>query len=255
MTDTLGETSGARIRAEVVLVLALTLGQSAIYSIVALIDASTRGPISGQSTTLNPSQSSREAFDFVYQILGIGFALVPVALVCFLLWNPARPHLARLGLDARRPGFDVSAGLIISLIIGACGLGVYVGGRLLGLSVAVQATGLPPYWWSVPVLLLSAFRSGAQEEVIVIGYLYARLRQLNWPTWAVVLAPALLRGSYHLYQGYSAFIGNALMGVVFGLFYLRTKRLWPLVIAHSIIDAAVFVGYPFAAAAFPALFT
>ncbi|MDM4763355.1 CPBP family intramembrane metalloprotease [Galbitalea sp. SE-J8] len=247
--------SRGRISAEVILVLALSLGQSAIYSIVSLIDLSTRGPISSQSTTLNPSQSSRELFDLVYQLLGIAFALVPVALVVFLLWSRERPRMGRLGLDSRRPWFDALSGVGIALVIGACGLAVYVGGRLLGLSVAVQATGLPPYWWSVPVLLLSAFRSGAQEEIIVIGYLYERLRRLGWPTWAIVVGPAVLRGSYHLYQGYSAFIGNALMGVVFGLLYLRTGRLWPLVIAHSLIDAAVFVGYPFAAALLPALFT
>lgn len=254
MSDDVVVVGRGRIRAEILVVLALGLGQSAVYSIVDLVDISTRGAISSQSTTLNPSQSSREVFDLVYQLLGIGFSLAPVVLVCFLLWNRERPHLGRLGLDARRPVFDAVGGAVIALIIGACGLVVYIGGRALGLSVAVEATGLPPYWWSVPVLLLSAFRSGAQEEVVVIGYLFERLRELGWPRWAILVAPALLRGSYHLYQGYSAFIGNALMGLVFGLFYLRTRRLWPLVIAHSLIDAAVFVGYPFAAALFPGLF-
>ena len=39
-------------------------------------------------------------FDLIYQLMGIFFDLVPVALVCFLLWRVARPHLARLGIDA-----------------------------------------------------------------------------------------------------------------------------------------------------------
>ena len=53
----------------------------------------------------------------------------------------------------------------------------------------------------------------------------------------------MLRGSYHLYQGFGGFIGNAVMGLVFGYYWQRTGRLWPLVIAHSLIDIVAFVGY------------
>ena len=58
-----------------------------------------------------------------------------------------------------------------------------------------------------------------------------------------MLASALLRGSYHLYQGFGAFVGNAVMGVVFALFFLRYKRVLPLVIAHTLLDVVAFVGY------------
>ena len=53
----------------------------------------------------------------------------------------------------------------------------------------------------------------------------------------------MLRGSYHLYQGFGGFIGNAIMGLIFGYFYQRTKRVLPLVIAHTILDMVSFVGY------------
>jgi membrane protease YdiL (CAAX protease family) len=33
------------------------------------------------------------------------------------------------------------------------------------------------------------------------------------------------------------------MGLVFGYAWQRTGRLWPLVIAHGIIDTVAFVGY------------
>ena len=48
---------------------------------------------------------------------------------------------------------------------------------------------------------------------------------------------------YHLYQGFSAGVGNIIMGVVFAWFYQRTNKIWPLVIAHFLIDAVAFVGY------------
>jgi membrane protease YdiL (CAAX protease family) len=44
------------------------------------------------------------------------------------------------------------------------------------------------------------------------------------------------------------------MGVLFGWLYTRFGRVLPLVIAHAMIDTAIFVGYPWAAATFPGLF-
>ena len=43
--------------------------------------------------------------------------------------------------------------------------------------------------------------------------------------------------------GSGGFIGNAVMGVLFGLVYLRTKRVMPLVICHALLDIFAFVGY------------
>jgi membrane protease YdiL (CAAX protease family) len=102
---------------------------------------------------------------------------------------------------------------------------------------------LPHVWWAVPVLILSAAENAILEEVVVVGYLLTRLRQLDLAVPAAVAVSALLRGSYHLYQGFGAFVGNAAMGVVFALFFLRTRRLAPLVIAHTILDVVSFVGY------------
>ncbi|MER7419035.1 CPBP family intramembrane glutamic endopeptidase, partial [Micromonospora peucetia] len=101
----------------------------------------------------------------------------------------------------------------------------------------------PEVWWTVPVLILAAVQNSVLEEVIVVGYLVTRLRQLRWRIVAIVATSALLRGSYHLYQGFGAFLGNVVMGVVFSLFYLRTRRVMPLVVAHTLLDIVAFVGY------------
>ncbi len=77
----------------------------------------------------------------------------------------------------------------------------------------------------------------------MVGYLFVRLRQLGWSTPAIILASAVLRGSYHLYQGFGPFIGNVLMGLLFAYFYTRTRRVLPLVIAHALIDITGFVGF------------
>ncbi len=107
----------------------------------------------------------------------------------------------------------------------------------------MQASGLADNWWTVPVLVLAAFQNAALEEVIMIGFLLTRLRQLSWPVVATILTSALIRGSYHLYQGFGGFLGNAIMGVIFALIYLRWKRVAPLIVAHTLLDIAAFVGY------------
>lgn len=247
--------SRGRIRAEIAIVLGLSLGYSSVLAIVEIIDLSTRAkPLSNQSASLNTSVSSRQVFDFLYQVIGLSSDLVPVVLVCFLLWQVARPHLGRLGIDFRHPGRDAVLGLLLALVIGAGGIGVYLGGRAIGITVNVSANGLGGYWWTIPVLLFSASRAALQEEIIVIGYLFARLRELGWNKWVIIVATSVFRGSYHLYQGYGAFVGNFLMGMLFGWLYDRYGRLLPFVIAHFLIDAAIFVGYPWAAATFPSLF-
>ena len=117
--------SRGRIRGEILLVLGVSLGMSSIYAIVNLIDFSTRKTsLSHQSVALNTSLSDRQAFDFIYQFLGIAFDLVPVALVTYILWQSARPRLARLGVDFRRPWQDLGLGVILALVIGAGGIGV-----------------------------------------------------------------------------------------------------------------------------------
>ena len=248
---------GARRRTtvEILLVLGLSLGASAVYAIVSLADSLSREtPLSRQVQSLNRSLNNRAVFDLIYQFLAIFFDLMPVALVCFLLWQQASPHLGRLGLRFDRPGRDILAGLGLALLIGVPGIALYLGAKSLGLGVTVSASPLQSYWWTIPILLLSALRAGLQEEIIVLGYLFARLRELGFRTWPIILGAAALRGSYHLYQGFGAFVGNFAMGVLFGWLYTRHGRLLPLVIAHVALDIAIFVGYPWAATSFPGLF-
>jgi membrane protease YdiL (CAAX protease family) len=253
-TAGLGRAARTRTRWEIVIVLGLSLGASAVYSIVSIVARLTAGtPLSNQSATLNGSQSEREWLDFTYQFLGIFFELFAVALVLYLLWQPGRNAFTRLGFDFTRPGRDILGGVTLLLAIGIPGLGLYLAGRALGLTVAVVASPLDTHWWTIPILVLSALRSALTEELIVVGYLFTRLAELGWSKWRIIVASAVLRGSYHLYQGIGPFFGNVAMGVVFGWCYARWGRTAPLVVAHWILDIVSFVGYPLALAWWPGL--
>jgi uncharacterized protein len=232
--------SRSALRAEVVIVLLLSLGQSAVYAVVSLIAELTAGkPLSEQTVTMNPSQSPRPYLDLTYQLLGILFALIPVLLALYLLGS-AR---AELGVPLWRPRFDLGWGAGLAAAIGIPGLLLVYAASQLGLNAQLVPAGLQPRWWAVPVLILAAIENAVLEEVIVVGYLITRLRSFGLRLPLIIASSALLRGSYHLYQGFGAFVGNAVMGVVFALFFIRCKRVMPLIVAHSLLDVGAFVGY------------
>jgi uncharacterized protein len=245
----------ARLWWEISIVLAITVGQSALYSVLSLVRASLRTtPIGQQQTQLNPNRDAEILWNVLYQFLGIVFALALVALVIYVMWEPGQNALRRIGLDFTRFGGDLGRGILLAAVIGIPGLGLYAVSRLLGINVAVVASPLDAAWWTVPLLLLAAVRAGLTEEVIFIAYLFDRLRRLGWSWWAIILSTAALRGAYHAYQGLGAIVGNFVMGVVFGWCYKRWGRVMPLVIAHTLLDVVAFVGYPLAAALWPGVF-
>ena len=240
--------SRTRARAQLLIVLGLSLGQSAVYSVVQLLDKATQAPLSKGTSTLNRSLSTREYFDLTYQLLDIVFSLVPVALALYFVWELAgraawTAPFQRLGLDFRRPGRDALFGVGLFLAIGIPSVGLYWAGRVLGITTSIIPSGLDQYWWTVPVLILSAVRHALLEETIVVGFLMSWLRRLGWSTGAAVAASAILRGTYHLYQGIGPFVGNAVMGLVFCWVYRRYGRVMPLVIAHALLDIVAFVGF------------
>lgn len=231
------------VRWEIVIVLALSLGRSAVYAILALADAFSRGPLKGQSTALNTSQSPRPWFDLAYQLVGILFTVTPAALAVLLLFLTGVSAWQVLGLDLRRPLRDLAWGALLAASIGIPGLAIYYAGRALGATVEVVPAALGEHWWSIPVLVLQAVKNAVIEEVIAVGYLTVRLERLGWGPRRIVLASAVLRGSYHLYQGIGPGIANLLMGVVFAEWFRRTRRTMPLVVAHTLLDVGAFVGY------------
>jgi len=240
--------STSRLRGEILIVLALSLGMSALYAIVGFSRRlSIETPLNEQQATINRSLADESIFDLVYQLLGSASAWAPVLLVGFLLWSSQKPHLGALGWSAPRWP-DLWWGVGLAALIGIPGLGVYVAGVQSGLTVQVVPTALEQYWWTIPVLLLRALTAGVVEETIAVGYLYRRLSQLAWSPVAIILTQAILRGAYHLYQGAGAFVGNVAMSLIFGWYYHRTGRLAPLIAAHTLIDAVAFVGYPLVSA-------
>ncbi|MEJ6549712.1 CPBP family intramembrane metalloprotease [Corynebacterium sp. USCH3] len=247
------------IRWELLIVLAVTFGASGVRSALRLLEAAARPEGLGeQSTTLNARQSALTWLDPAFQLISTGVLVAWGGLALFLLLRHVPPTLVRTAVDdgqgkpataprnvlSLRPRWrDALPGVGLAALIGVPGLVLYVGAVQLGLSKEVIPTGLDRSAQDLLLLILNSWANGFAEEVLVVAWLCCRLRQLRVPWMWVFLASAVLRGSYHLYQGYSAGLGNMVMGLVFVWFFYRTGRVWPLVIAHGLIDTVAFVGY------------
>jgi uncharacterized protein len=243
--DGLTDPQRRALRIEIAVVLAVTFALSAYTALLNLIEAVLLG-LAGQIVALNPRRSQFDLIDLGLNLAGVFQLLAWGALGVYLLWRSGfGPGQIGLGRPLWRS--DLLGGLGLAALIGLPGLALYQVARILGMNADVEPAELYDTWWRIPVLLAAAFANGWAEEVIVVAFLLTRLRQLRVNPVAALLASSLLRGAYHLYQGFSAGLGNVAMGLVFAYVWRRTGRLWPLIIAHGIIDTVAYVGYALAA--------
>ena len=213
--------------------LAMSLLASAVYALIDLLS----GPVKGATVATFPQTPQ-----LAPQLADIVFGLAPVWLVSYLLRRDGEDR-ATIGIAGRPSGQAWLSGLLLFAVVGVGGLAIYRAAVAMGINRMVVP--IPPagLWWTIPVILLGALQAALLEEVVVLGYLVTRLRQLSWSPIAAVAIAAVLRGSYHLYQGCGGFVGNVILGLIFGYLYVRRGRLWPMVIAHFLLDAASGLGY------------
>lgn len=218
---------------EVLVVLSLSLLASAVFAVIDLLSAPVR-----RTVTVRVFQNVQLAT----QLASIVFSLAPVALVLHLI-RRSRERLESFGLGAATVVQDVGWGLLLGLGVAGVGLGLYVAAIALNINRFVVP--VPPlgHWWTVPVLVLGALQNALLEEVVVVAYLIRRLEQIGWTAPAALLGSAVLRGAYHLYQGWGGFAGNLLLGLALGYIFVRWRRTWPLVTAHFLVDTMAGIAY------------
>jgi len=96
---------------------------------------------------------------------------------------------------------------------------------------------------SAVLLFLYILAAPLFEEIIVRGYLMTELSGFSCPMWLAAMASVVLQTSYHLYYG---FAGALLLGsgfAVLAIYFARSKRLMPVILAHFLWDLTASVRY------------
>jgi membrane protease YdiL (CAAX protease family) len=112
---------------------------------------------------------------------------------------------------------------------------------LLALSVGIRSLvpssffhpHVPAIGLSVVGILVTSVINPVFEETLVCGYIIKRLAN-NGAVVAITFS-AFVRFLCHTHLG-PASLGPLLMGFIFGYLYWRYRELWPLIIAHSLVD-------------------
>lgn len=231
---------------ELLAVLGVSLGMSGIYALLSFIrtEWTVQGGIGASTTTVvSGAQSTYPLLDLLDDLADLLHGVAPPLLALVLLARWPGGAGFGIGFDMRRFRVEASQGIGFLALIGIPGLALVYFAHRIGVNASLDVVNFPDVWYRVPYLLLSAFQNGFAEEIVVVGFMLTRLRQAGWTNERALGASALLRGSYHLYQGIGGFFGNLVMGLVFGWWFQRTNRVLPLVVAHFLLDAFSFVGY------------
>jgi uncharacterized protein len=172
-------------------------------------------------------------------------SLVSLVVELFLSWSPVlvigyllarnREGWSGIGLTRFRAG-DLGMGVVLwvasfILVLVLAQLFRFFGQR----EVDFLPEGLP-LWFRAFQAVLIAVTAGFTEEIVVRGYAQTRLEQLRSPTAVILLLPTALWGMLHVYQGLGAALTIFGLGLMYAWYFQRTRRLWPLILAHTLFD-------------------
>jgi membrane protease YdiL (CAAX protease family) len=90
------------------------------------------------------------------------------------------------------------------------------------------------------LVFITSMMNGVYEELFVAGYVITALSAVRGPLTAINVSTGI-RVLCHLYQGPIGIISMVPMGILYGLVYVRTRQLWPLIVAHVVIDVVGLV--------------
>jgi membrane protease YdiL (CAAX protease family) len=90
------------------------------------------------------------------------------------------------------------------------------------------------------IAILFSFINPVFEEIFVCGYIIHFFKKSK-NLWNVILISIFIRTIYHLYQPIQGIVAIISIGLIFGLFYAKTNRLWSVIVAHSFFDLVGFL--------------
>ena len=211
---------------EFFLIVLLAFGLFSVASVRALF-----GPLTGRAALL--FDDHRVWTLLIYQV-----SVAPV--IGYILWERGW----------KWPDFSVRIsprGVLQGFALALVAFALLKAGFLLTSSVATAsmapaAMALPagPGFLAIGGMLMAAVVKAVFEEVLVCGYVVQSLRG-RFGIALAVNASIAIRMSFHLYQGPGAFLSFALFGLIFTFFYIRTGRLWPLIVAHALLEAVALL--------------
>jgi membrane protease YdiL (CAAX protease family) len=158
------------------------------------------------------------------------FPLVELVLLIPILWIGKLRGWSLSTFGSKISWKATGAGILLFLVAEAVMLGVSYGAGIIHPEQAPVAAGRLAV---LPILLISLINP-VFEEALETGYFIHQLKRFGM--WPAVLASAAFRGLFHVQFGINAVLSIFAYGVIFAFVYWRWRQLWPLIVAHSLVD-------------------
>lgn len=205
------------VRTEFALVIVGAFGLLIAASLVAVIKPAARAPMSD-----------------AYLASVLGYELMVMAVLL--------PFLRVRGWSFKRIGLRVTAvDTLIGFALALANLLTFYAGYALVASLwprAALAMSMPGFFsqnLSLSAVIAVSIVNPIFEETFVCGYVISVLKE-RFDAWTGINVSVAIRLLYHLYQGAVATINVVPTGLILGIWYARTGRLWPVIVAHALWD-------------------
>jgi len=151
-----------------------------------------------------------------------------------------------IGLSWRRS--DIPWSLLLRIGGSAAGIGVYNAiyfSQLTAINRSTAGFMIRGYVFGGGVTfatILAMFVNPFYEELIVRAYLMTEVKALTNSTMLAIVSSTVLQMSYHFYQGVPAALAHGGTFLIFSIYYAKTSRIAPVILAHlySDLGAALF---------------
>jgi membrane protease YdiL (CAAX protease family) len=189
----------------------------------------------GAEPASRPGSGGAPAFD---NAALIGILVFELAQSLFLVWflRLRGWTLEKIGLSVSWRGAGWGWMLMVStyvLAMGSQAVAQWVMPAAMQAAEGVYPRADPQL--SMQLVFLVSTVNGIFEEVFVAGYIISALAPRGG-IWVAINVSTMVRLLYHLYQGPLGILAVVPMGLLYGYFYARTRQLWPLILAHILID-------------------
>jgi membrane protease YdiL (CAAX protease family) len=172
---------------------------------------------------------------------GLLFEAAGLATLAYVLWK-RRAGIVALTRSPKWSDFPIGAALcILTLMVSGVA-------AVMMQYASLVASGHPPFRPDVPRMmgmqpsaawLIYLLVNPWAEELVVRGFLMTEVTALAGVGTAVIVS-TLVQVAYHLYQGWFNATGIAVVFLGFSLYYASTRRLLPVVVAHTLMDLMSF---------------
>jgi membrane protease YdiL (CAAX protease family) len=189
---------------------------------------------------LHPATQARLFFRVIYQgigLLSLYFALKYQGRNLRGVGLVIEPRLREIG-----HAFGLFFGVLFLSVVLYFGLSPFIPwlrGALHTTYDPAALFGIRVGFFSALFVILNPFH----EELLVRAFLITEIEGLYHSTLLAVVVSVSLQTSYHLYQGLPAALSHIPTFLIFSLYYVRMRRILPVILAHLLLDLSALAVY------------